>query len=298
MTSHLDTFPDIPDDIVRLIFEVAVQKDCSAASSLVLVARHVHKWIQPLQFKAVRPEVTSNPTRLGIHVQTMILHVGLLRPDLSKAIIDSLPHLSTLSIRLYSNDIRPFFSSGLPSLRRMCLALGYRHSDFNEILQQDIIPFLPESLTHSELVGGADCPFITDEGLKRLSRLTHLIVRYDWFDNGGICRFIIIAIVHMKPLQHIYDLPFSWIIEQCDPRVVFVVGLVDERHWPNDHRVTECILFDTLTPAGDWCASPSGRKDIWDKATEMQEKISRLRLCPTEDSKPTSVAGFTSQCPV
>ncbi|KAJ7587263.1 hypothetical protein C8J56DRAFT_1083730 [Mycena floridula] len=316
MTSQLDTFPDTPDDIVRLIFEAAVQKDRSAALSLVLVALHVQKWIQPLQFKAVRlrdeqgaetflQEVTSNPTRLGIHVQTMILCLDrVLRLDLSKAIIDSLPHLSTLSMWLYSNDIRSFFSSGLPSLRRMCLSVGYRYS-FNEILvlYEDITPFLPESLTHLELAGGTEYTFITDKGLKHLSRLTHLIVRYDWF---GICRFvekwllhlpnslqqIIIAIVPLEPrlvgsLQHIHDLPFSWIIERCDPRVVFVMGPADERHGPSDHRVTECILFNTLTPAGDWCTSPSGRKDIWDKATEMQEKVARLRLTYREDSKAT-----------
>ncbi|KAJ7587269.1 hypothetical protein C8J56DRAFT_1165330 [Mycena floridula] len=333
MTSQLDTFPDIPDDIVRLIFEAAVQKDRSAALSLVLVARHVQKWIQPLQFKVVRlrdeqaaetflQEVTSNPTRLGIHVQTMTLFVGL-RAGLRKDIVNSLPHLSTLSIWVPTEEIRPFFSSRLPSLERMCLGLGYPRPDSNETLHEDIIPLLPESLTHFELVGGADYPFIADEGLKRLTRLTHLIVRYDWISNENICGFvkelllhlpnslqqIIVAIITINPhigsFEYIDDLTFSWIMEKCDPRVVFVMQPPKRKvnlsfhdcHWTAD-RVTECIIFDTLTPIGDWCSSSSGRTDIWDRAAEMQEKVARLRLNPSEHSEPTSVAGFISQNPV
>ncbi|KAJ7587254.1 hypothetical protein C8J56DRAFT_1083710 [Mycena floridula] len=337
MTSRLDTFPNIPDDIIRLVFEAAVKKDRSAALNLVLLARHVRKWIQPLQFKAVClrdkqgaetffQEVTSNPNRLGIHVQTMTLRLSL-RPGLSKDIIDSLPHLSTLSIWIPTEDIHPFFSSWpvRPSLKRMCLSLGYqwdfnRHETLN--LHKDIIPFLPESLTHLEFHAYDDYPLFPDEGLKRLTRLTHLILRYDCDDNGTICEFvtelllhlpdslqqIIIAIITINPhlgSEGIDDVSFSWVMEQCDPRVVFVMRPPKDNvhtsiygcHWTGD-RVTECILFDTLTPAGDWCTSPSGHTDIWDRAAEMQEKVARLRLTYREDGKTTSVVSFTSQSPV
>ncbi|KAJ7593579.1 hypothetical protein C8J56DRAFT_924592 [Mycena floridula] len=323
MTSQLEIFPDIPDDVIRLIFEAAVQEDRSAALNLVLLARHVQKWIQPLQFKAVRllsppdaetflQEITSNPTRLGIHVQTMSLFLGRLRPGLSKSIVDSLPHLSTLSVWVPVEEIHSFFSPRLPSLKRMCISLGYkwdfnRHETLN--LHNDIIPFLPESLTHLELVGGIDYPFIPDEGLRRLTRLTHLIVQYARVANSGICVFveelllhlpnslqqIIIVIVNMNPLvssfQSILGLTSSWIIEQCDPRVVFVMEHLEtnDHIGPIDHRVTECILFDTLMLPGDWCSSPSGYTDIWDKATEMQEKVARLKLNSSEDSGPISV---------
>ncbi|KAJ7593686.1 hypothetical protein C8J56DRAFT_924883 [Mycena floridula] len=329
MTSQLDTFPEIPDDIIRLIFEAAVEADRSAALNLALLARHVQKWIQPLQFKAVRlrsaqgaetflQEVTSNPTRLGIHVQTMTLsRLGDLQgPGLPKAIVDSLPHLSALSVWLLPKEIRPFFSSRLPSLRRMCLWLGgYWH--FHKTVREAVMPFLPESLTHFELHGGTVFP----EGLTRLTRLTHLIVQYNWVHNGDICEFveelllhspnslqqIIIAIIPINPhigsFKNIDDLTFPWIIERCDPRVVFVMRppftkinlSVDDRHWRND-RVTECILFDTLTPIGDWCSSPSGDTDIWEKAAEMQEKVARLRLNPSEDSEPAS--GLSIQSPL
>ncbi|KAJ7593582.1 hypothetical protein C8J56DRAFT_1043388 [Mycena floridula] len=294
MTSQLDTFPDIPDDIIRLIFEAAVQADRSTARNLVLVARHVQKWIQPLQFKSVRlrdeqkaetflQEVTSNPTRLGIHVQTMTL--SDLGAGLRKDIVNSLPHLSALTTLLHPEEIRSFFSSRPPSLKQMSLTLRW---DPNRTLHQDVIPFPPESLTHLELVGGIDYPFIPDEGLKRLSRLTHLIVRYDWVANGHICVFveelllhlpnslqqIIIFIVNVNPLVssfvRIPGLTFSWIIERCDPRVVFVMGAADERIGPIDPRVIECILFDTLMPPGVWCSSPSGYTDIWDRATANQ----------------------------
>ncbi|KAJ7593580.1 hypothetical protein C8J56DRAFT_1160441 [Mycena floridula] len=337
MTSQLDTFPDIPDDVIRLIFEAAVEADRSAALSLVLLARHVQKWIQPLQFKAVRlrdeqgaktflQEVTSNPTRLGIHVQTMTLFLGDLRPGLSKAIVDSLPHLSTLSIWVPAAEIRSFFSPRLPSLRQMCLLLDY-HYYFNNLepltLHEDVIPLLPESLTHLELYGDVDGPLFPDEGLKRLTRLTHLIVRYEWISNENICEFvkelllhlpnslqqIIVAIITINPdtgsFQNIDDLSFSWIMEKCDPRVVFVMQPPKRKvnlsfhdcHWTAD-RVTECILFDTLSPIGDWCSSPSGHTDIWDRAAEMQEKVARLRLTYREDGKTTSAAGFHSQSPV
>ncbi|KAJ7593578.1 hypothetical protein C8J56DRAFT_1160439 [Mycena floridula] len=310
MTSQLDTFPDIPDDVIHLIFEAAVQEDRSAALNLVLLARHVQKWIQPLQFKAVRlrdeqgaetflQEVTSNPTRLGIHVQTMTLVLGDLRPGLLKAIVNSLPHLSTLSIWIPTEEIRSFFSPRLPSLKRMCLLLGYkwdfdRHETLN--LHKDIIPFLPESLTHLEFDSGADFPLFPDEGLRHLTRLTHLIVRYNWVVNGDICIFveelllhlpnslqrIIIIIVNMNPLvswfQRIPGLTCSWIIKQCDPRVVIVMEHPETEvptsidDWDDD-RIKECILLDRLPePAGHWCSSPSWHKDIWDRAAEMQEK--------------------------
>ncbi|KAJ7587270.1 hypothetical protein C8J56DRAFT_1165331 [Mycena floridula] len=324
MTSQLDIFPDIPDDVIRLIFEAAVEADRSAALNLVLLARHVQKWIQPLQFKAVclrdeqgaetfLQEVTSNPTRLGIHVIT--LRLGGLGPDLAKAIVHSLPHLSTLSIWLYSYEIHPFFSSRLPSLRRMCLSLGHYWDFGSEPLREAVIPFLPESLTHFNLYGCVGYPLVSYERLKHMTRLTHLIVRYEWdVANGDICDFvekllihlpnslqqIIIAIVPIKFLigsfEHIDNFTFSWIIEQCDPRIVFVMqparnkvhtSLYDRR-WTVD-RIKECILFDTLEPFGDWCTSSPGRKDIWDKATEMQEKVARLRLNPSKDSELISI---------
>ncbi|KAJ7587262.1 hypothetical protein C8J56DRAFT_1165325 [Mycena floridula] len=330
----MDTFPDIPGDVIRLIFEAAVQADRSTALDLVLVARHVQKWIQPLQFKAVRlrdeqgaetflQEVISNPTGLGSHVQTMTLHLSGLRLSLSEVIVDSLPHLTTLSIWVPVEEIQPFFSTKLPSLRRLCLLVGYRRLDSYRTLHEQIIPFLPESLTHLELRGSTDYPILPDKWLKRLTRLSHLIVPYDWVANPDICEFveelllylpnslqqIIIAIVTINPhigsFEYIDELTFSWIMEQCDPRVVFVMPPPKRKvdlsfhdcRWTAD-RVTECIIFDTLTPIGDWCSSPSGHKDIWDRAAEMQEKISRLRLNPSDSSEPISVTGFTSQSPV
>ncbi|KAJ7587223.1 hypothetical protein C8J56DRAFT_93322 [Mycena floridula] len=327
MTSQLDTFPDIPDDVIRLIFEAAVKKDRSAALNLVLLARHVQKWIQPLQFKAVclrgaqgaetfLQEVTSNPTRLGIHVQTMTLPLGL-RVGLPKVIVDSLPHLSTLSIWLHSEDVRPFFSSRLvPSLRRMCLSLGYQFRDSRMLsLQKDVIPFLPESLTHLELHGGDDYPLFPDQGLKRLTRLTHLIVWYDCCENGDICDFvkelllhlpdslqqIIIVVVDITIVEFNPDIPafegcdnlcFSWVMKQCDPRVVFfmqrpeteVPTSIHDYLWDGD-RIKECIIFDTWEAIGNWCNTPSGHTDIWDWAAEMQEQVSRLRLDPKQYGK-------------
>ncbi|KAJ7587251.1 hypothetical protein C8J56DRAFT_1026697 [Mycena floridula] len=292
MTSQLDTFPDIPDDIIRLIFEAAVQAERSAALNLVLLARHAQKWIQPLQFKAVRlrfdqdaedflQEVTSNPTRLGIHVQTMTL----------------------------------------PSLRRMSVTVGYQ-SDPELTLHKDIIPFLPESMTHLQLHAYDAYPLFPDGGLKRLTRLTHFIVRHNCYENGTIRKFvkklfrhlpdslqqIIIAVTtddpHFPAFRGTDDLCFAWVMEQCDPRVVLVMQppkikvhkSIYDCHWTGD-RIRECILFDTLTPTGDWCSSPLGHTDIWDRAAEMQEKVARLRLTYREDGKTTSVASFTSQSP-
>ncbi|KAJ7587234.1 hypothetical protein C8J56DRAFT_891108 [Mycena floridula] len=251
MTSQLDTFPDIPDDIIRLIFEAAVQAERSAALNLVLLARHVQKWIQPLQFKAVHlchdqgaedflQEITSNPTRLGIHVQTMTVRISL-RPGLSKAIVDSLPHLSTLSIFIRSSDIRPFFSSRVPSLRQMSVTVGYQ-SDPELTLHKDIIPFLPESMTHLELLHAYNAyALFPDQGLKHLTRLTHLIVQHNCYENGTISEFITELLLHLPDsMQQIViavttddphfpafrgtdDQCFAWVMEQCDPRVVFVM---------------------------------------------------------------------------
>ncbi|KAJ7587238.1 hypothetical protein C8J56DRAFT_1026693 [Mycena floridula] len=274
MTSQLDTFPDIPDDIIRLIFEAAVQAERSAALNLVLLARHVQKWIQPLQFKAVRlrhdqgaedflQEITSNPTGLRIHVQTM-----------TGAVFET-------------------------------------NSDPELTLHKDIIPFLPKSMTHLELLHAYDAyPLFPDEGLKHLTRLTHLIVRHNCYENGTISEFvtewllhlpdsmqqIVIAVTtddpHFPAFRGTDDLCFAWVMEQCDPRVVFVMQppkikvhkSIYDCHWTGD-LIRECILFDTLTPTGDWCSSPSRHTDIWDRAAEMQEKVARLRLTYREDGK-------------
>ncbi|KAJ7587227.1 hypothetical protein C8J56DRAFT_1083689 [Mycena floridula] len=334
--SQLDTFPDIPDDVIHLIFEAAVAAERSAALNLVLVARHVQKCgeaevfsrIQPLQFKAVRlcneqgaksflQEVTSSPTRLGIHLQTIDLSRHDLRPSLTKAIVDSLPHLSTLTDRLPAEDIRPFFkfSSKLPSLRRLSLSLNFQlvFTNGRLSLRKDVIPFLPESLTHLDLDGGYDYPLSpSDEALKRLTRLTHLIIWYDSVNNGDICNFVEKLLLHLPDsLQQIIitialvdpnnptfrgteNLCFSWIMKQCDPRVVFfmerprteVPRSIDHynKTW-SYHHIGECIIFDTLTLIEDWCISSPGYTDIWDRAAEMQEKVSRLRLDYREDSK-------------
>lgn len=37
-------FPDRPDDILRLIFEIAVDTDIKDATRLVLVSRRVQRW--------------------------------------------------------------------------------------------------------------------------------------------------------------------------------------------------------------------------------------------------------------
>lgn len=53
IVGHQSSFPLLPDDIERLIFECLVQIDKRAALTLVLVARHVQQWIEMFHYRTL-----------------------------------------------------------------------------------------------------------------------------------------------------------------------------------------------------------------------------------------------------
>lgn len=300
MTSRvtLTPFPTIPDDITRLILEAVVEDDRRAALSLVFVARDVQKWcvililsscsvdsisrIQPLLFRIVRlvddhraesflQTVLSNP-RLAYHVRNLALRFGL--AGLAEAIIPCLPNLQMFAVWV---PVAPIASEDL-----MFMGLeAFRHRINSVAIPLEIMPLLPSSLTHLQLYGRIH-PLELQKGLKQLPRLSHLLI-YPWPpETNNVRPFLEEFHLDMpKSLQQILvalgpfdsssiaELTLPWFIERCDHRVVIVIL----RRIPGDFQ---CIVLDPLqlSPTLDLPVS----LDIWDKATEVQNKLAARRL--------------------
>ncbi|KAJ7587181.1 hypothetical protein C8J56DRAFT_92625 [Mycena floridula] len=235
----METFPDIPDDIVRLILEAMVENDHLAAKNLVFVARNVQKWIQPLRFKAIfigneyraktfLQEITSNPDRLGIHVETITLMDNGAVMKHAKAIVSSLPNLITLGIWLSAEDIPRFFPFNSLSLRRLSLSL------ISLPEMKKAIPLLPTSITHLELFGRYS-PLEPQASLIHLTRLTHLLVSAWNQDVRALVDSLPLSIpksvrqilIFVGPHGDFRNLSPRFTSERRDPRIMFAAL---ERH--------------------------------------------------------------------
>ncbi|KAJ7587129.1 hypothetical protein C8J56DRAFT_91983 [Mycena floridula] len=281
-------FPHIPDDITRLILEEAVEDDRLAALTLVLVARHVRKWIQPLLFRVVYLSsenwarrflqvLTANPA-FGRYVRTITFYLNTDAGVLAEAIISHLPNLHGLALWIPLVESKALLSStqsNLSSLRRLSLTIDLPSR------MTKMMPLLPCSLTHLELY--AECsPLELQIGLKHLTQLAHLLI----YSLGHIAPFVDDLVLHMpQTLQQLVvipglfdrtrDLTRSWFIRNRDPRVIiFVVGDMDIFRYNDD--VPDCIVHD-IRLASDWLYAPRGHLDIWEHAAEMQQKLAEKR---------------------
>ncbi|KAJ7597780.1 hypothetical protein C8J56DRAFT_1041953 [Mycena floridula] len=165
----LRPFPDVPDDIVRLILEETVEGDYYSAFQLVLVAKHVQRWIDPLAYRVIK---INSAKALSAICHTI---TSSIRP--AKFFVD---HVKILAIDVDdAEDINPLVAAcpgihSFASRRSRRLSPGLLDLHLNlRLLYLDILEYIYEQSMNA--FDGLNIP---------LSRLTHLYVDALFYDTS------------------------------------------------------------------------------------------------------------------
>ncbi|KAJ7574096.1 hypothetical protein C8J56DRAFT_1126654 [Mycena floridula] len=263
-----EPFPDIPDDLCV--------RGSSHSGQLVLVARHVQEWIDPILYCAVelctvkdgddflqRITTTKSPECFARHIRCSGLRiVALWNP----AFASLLPML-------------------LPTVVRLSLPAGVRI--------KYVLFSVPTSITHLQ-IKFALLALKLRYGIARLTQLQHISIRQPTFSS--IRSFTADVIDHLpKTLQQILialdpvygsdsdsgsedddePLSASWIIDRCDPRVVFedqyYVSSADFIQW----NVPSSSPHSAVHPDGGYINATE--MYIWERASDVQRRIAAER---------------------
>ncbi|KAJ7587117.1 hypothetical protein C8J56DRAFT_1051410 [Mycena floridula] len=281
-----DTFPDIPDDIVRLIFEAAIEEDRHAALDLLIVARHVYRWIRPLLYRVVDLQsksaaqsfldaVSSKPGSMGKRVRTMILRAkSLIDVQTVEAIIPHLENLESLAAWIFQVNALLALNIFPASLRRLSLP-------FDSLLGNTLC-LLPNTITHLELHNLSFMELFVE--IEHLTRLTHLCVRYWPVQYQSIKLLVEDLVVHLPKNLQQFLLPYrysmarnltDWFINDCDPRIVFIAPR-NRFAYDIDEEFGQYMVTD-LGSSVNWGHKAAGEPDIWELAADAQEKLALKR---------------------
>ena len=95
---------ELPDEVLRTVFEIAVEERRHEAKQLMLVARWVRLWLVQTYFATLRvitkkqvQKLLLRPASLLAHIKA--LHVGLYHQRLVDKLLESTPYLERLAIR-------------------------------------------------------------------------------------------------------------------------------------------------------------------------------------------------------
>ncbi|KAJ7587128.1 hypothetical protein C8J56DRAFT_1051420 [Mycena floridula] len=285
-------FPDIPLDIMRLIFEAVIEEDCYYALDLMLLARRVWNWVEPLLYRVViissnrRAQkflrtITMYPDTLGIRVRKILICSGV-AVNTARTIFSALPNLQSLAVWICG----PFFSADTltkaPSLRRLSISL---HSDnMTSKVDATAISSLPNSLTHLELNSALN-PAQFQSVFQHLPQLTHLMAHlvderiHPYVDSvarhiPGHLQQLLISPLDFSLYEH---LTLSWFMGDWDPRIIIIalpeyLGLAPDEVHP--YILVEPTATDKLI---NWDHNPAGHPDIWDRAAELREELTLKR---------------------
>ncbi|KAJ7144498.1 hypothetical protein C8R44DRAFT_760013 [Mycena epipterygia] len=270
----MSSIPTLPIELERHIFEIAILIHPWSAAVLILVARRVQIWIEPLLYKVLR--ICPTP-RKHMEIQIPVERIcGLIKSKPASFFHDHVRHISLYGEN-HIDDIIPLFAvcdavldislsiaSGasilLPSLgalplQRLTANLtflfpGPSGPDFGHPIFTNI--------THLALYGHPGHGWDTWSGLAQIPGLTHLS-----FHNYGIdlpiCHG---ALLHCKALEVLANVfpskdylnPFpDYVTVTADPRFVVLV-------------VPDFIMI------GDWEVGAWGGADCWVRASELVRK--------------------------
>ncbi|KAH8804206.1 hypothetical protein DL96DRAFT_1631468 [Flagelloscypha sp. PMI_526] len=181
------SFPDVPIDIARIIFESAALSDRSTARVLSCVSQGVQFWSDPLLFRNIVIEdegtisrtmvdfmdyfISENPSSRIRQARDYVRGFSTKQSsDEDDRVLHFVSRCTALeSLCLWSMDLNPSLTSiTIPSLRR--LSFSWANRSFISLNAP-----LCRPVTHLEL-DSADGSTIGDIGLSSLGSLTHLIL--------------------------------------------------------------------------------------------------------------------------
>ncbi|KAF7333025.1 hypothetical protein MVEN_02408800 [Mycena venus] len=271
--------PIFPLDLEREIFEVLAHSHLPSIPKLVLVARRVQLWMEPLLYRnlsVVQDDFRVDfPNSIRIPIKNC-LEVGYSRPSFLR---DHVHHLAftnlpsdaiarilsrctgVVRLGMFQTEPHPTY---LPSIS--CMSLHYLSVDINRLFHgvggaADFDHPAFAALTHLDLFA---IPFTDDwvTGLCRLPRLTHLSFNIDETSARDVDAFL-----------------FRRILVGCKSLEALILIFVDEdervefggryRYFCNDLRSVTAVVEDFLE---DWERGATGGEDYWVRADQFIQK--------------------------
>ncbi|KAJ7049527.1 hypothetical protein C8F01DRAFT_1183082 [Mycena amicta] len=273
MTSKLDTAPShspcFSPELERKIFELAALANLQAITPLLLVARRVQIWVEPLRFRVVRLNDSAHATAFFREIQrkpkAYFLAVRHLLLE-SNAHWRSEHALEILEKCSSVVDLGTTFRFNGPELLPVLATLALRHLT-----------------TNLSDVFGDEMPI--DPLHPALAHVTHLSLRdgipVDDFDEEDESRLqcVCAAIPSLPALTHLRfdfcgeheDVGFLTQLVEDSPRLqLLLLTEVQEEIDLHDNRVVLCGYTHALGRFGDeWERGARGEQDTWARAEEF-----------------------------
>ncbi|KAF8899384.1 hypothetical protein BD779DRAFT_80864 [Infundibulicybe gibba] len=253
----------LPYEIERMIFELVSNEHPDMIPSLILVARRVQVWIQPMLYDSVtlyEPKtaekfllaVEAKPSFCATHVKKLCLS-GLVRRDHAERIL----HVCTGLTHLASWPVDSLSLKGITDLQPQHLSLNATRMDSTTRASVNFRLPLFSHVTHLEITDHWSA-WSTWSGFDSMPYLTHLGFRL------GNDKFSAVT-----PVLH--D-----ILDSC-PRLEVLLILVAGSPCPSlawkvlgDNRCV-CLPCDR-DRSGDWEATVKGESDRWAQATAIMHE--------------------------
>ncbi|KAJ7446000.1 hypothetical protein B0H11DRAFT_1930343 [Mycena galericulata] len=277
MASHNANPPFLPPDLEREIFELSAHLYSESAPKLLLVARRVLTWIEPLIYRAISVEGDSAP----------ILHALRMKPQFFD---DNVQHLFIADV--FSGDNLEEILSACTGIRSLVL-LGASTSVLSLVLlapkpyaRSAVLRLRPQKLAiHLEsLFGGTD---LVDFSLPLFTTITHL----DMFDI--LSEFIgpwpnlalLPALTHLALVAYTPAAVMMELLRNC-PRLEV---LVSRHFWTetleNPIFVEDVRFISMLLPVSDiktdWESGANGGMDFWARADKFVALKQRGEIKPS-----------------
>ncbi|KDR67808.1 hypothetical protein GALMADRAFT_257659 [Galerina marginata CBS 339.88] len=249
-----DSYPKLPQDLERLIFErVALDKPRSSQSAtLLLVAKRVREWIRPILYRVFIQITTPPIPDLKVYPSLQLPDVGKFvqhliigdYDDLVERILSSCPHIYDLAFWVRSETLKQY----MPIIQH--LPLTRLSSSFEDLTADDFLGPIFFNITHLDIVGLHDTSWDRWEVLTKLPKLTHVAINFP--PTLTIIRSLLRCCGHLHVLVLLLDAEDYWVAK--DPKEVFEI---------QDDRLVLMVGGDHDEMADDWMSGADGLTDFW-----------------------------------
>ncbi|KAJ6533285.1 hypothetical protein DFH09DRAFT_1181490 [Mycena vulgaris] len=264
--------PTLPEDLERLIFELATFLFPEAMPALLLVAQRVKTWIEPLLYEIIydgfidpRPERTLPKlcemiqSRPASFFQDHVRHVCLRGWDDDDYIVKILAVCgATVNLNLFLFDGGPAFLSiiGVMPLQRLSINLALLFPGPNGDATDFSYPLFTH-ITHLDLHGWNDDDWAAWSGLAHMPMLTHLSFNNNLV-SSSVCRSALVHCTSLKVLA---------IVCSDEPDLVIYARFYGDVS--ADTRFVMVVVTDALR---DWEMGARGGEDYWVAAEALVQK--------------------------
>ncbi|KAJ7446009.1 hypothetical protein B0H11DRAFT_2249187 [Mycena galericulata] len=265
MASHNTNPPFLPPELEREIFELSAHLHPGSAPKLLLVARRVLTWIEPLIYRVISIDGTTT--------SAPILHT--LRSKPAQFFDDNVQHLLVEGV---TDDEVEEILSACTRIRSLVL-IGVRPSDLSSVLR-----LRPKKLAIQldALFGRTD---LVDFSRPLFTTITHLDL-FAGFIRPWPDLALLPALTHLALLEHTpLDVQIQ-VLRNCPHVEVFIsmysqvrTASVEESPFIEDVRFVSMVLSDSDYRT-DWRSGANGGIDFWARADKFVAMKRRGEIKP------------------